>query len=125
MSGEIGYKRPPVATRWKKGQSGNPSGRKKGTLNLRTDLMAELAEVIQINEGGSPRRITKQRALLKSLAARGIQGDARAANLILSLIARLLEPEEQPVSAGVLGADDEAILRAYLARARPTKDDQS
>jgi hypothetical protein len=26
---EVGYKRPPVATRFKKGQSGNPSGKPK------------------------------------------------------------------------------------------------
>jgi len=56
MTESTGYKRPPVATRWKKGQSGNPSGRKKGSLNLATDLIAELGEIIQINEGGSPYR---------------------------------------------------------------------
>jgi Family of unknown function (DUF5681) len=26
---EVGYKRPPIATRFKKGQSGNPSGKPK------------------------------------------------------------------------------------------------
>lgn len=122
MTDGTGYKKPPVAPRWKKGQSGNPSGRKRGSLNLRTDLIAELEEVIQINEGGSSRRITKQRALLKSLAARGIQGDARAANLILSLISRLLEPEEQPVIASEVSAEDEAILKAYLARLEAKKE---
>ncbi len=122
MSEGTGYKRPPVASRWKKGQSGNPSGRKRGTLNLRTDLIAELEEIIQINEGGSSRRITKQRALLKSLAARGIQGDARAANLILTLISRLLEPDDHPVIAGEVSAEDEAILKAYLARIEATKE---
>lgn len=122
MSGGTGYKRPPIASRWKKGQSGNPSGRKRGSLNLRTDLIAELEEVIQINEGGSPRRITKQRALLKSLAARGIQGDARAANLILNLISRLLEPDEQPTTSAEVSVEDEAILQAYLARVRGAKE---
>lgn len=95
MSRPVGYRSPPEKSRWKKGQSGNPSGRKKGTPNLRTDLMAELAEVIQINEGGSPRRITKQRALLKSLAARGIQGDTKASNLILNLVLRVIDPEPE------------------------------
>lgn len=123
MSEGVGYKRPPVATRWKKGQSGNPSGRKRGTPNLRTDLLAELAEVIQINEGGSARRITKQRALLKSLAARGIKGDARAANLILNLIARLLEPDQQPSESVELGVEDKAILDAYLAKHVGRKDE--
>jgi hypothetical protein len=60
--------------------------------------------------------------LLKSLAARGIQGDARAANLILTLISRLLEPDDQPVIAGEVSAEDEAILKAYLARIEATKE---
>lgn len=123
MTNDTGYKRPPVASRWKKGQSGNPSGRKKGTLNLKTDLLAELAEVIQINEGGTARKITKQRALLKSLAARGIQGDGRAANLILSLIARLLEPEQQPDPSINVSAEDEALLRAYFQQHQKTTGD--
>ncbi|MBA3668643.1 MAG: hypothetical protein H0W71_01010 [Sphingomonas sp.] len=122
MTEGTGYKRPPVASRWKKGQSGNPSGRKRGKLNLRTDLIAELEEVIQINEGGSARRITKQRALLKSLAARGIQGDARAANLILSLISRLLEPDEQSAIPEEMGPEDKAILDAYLTKHLKNKD---
>lgn len=123
MSEGIGYKRPPIVSRWRKSQSGNPSGRKRGSLNLRTDLITELKEVIQINEGGSARRITKQRALLKSLAARGIQGDARAANLILGLIARLLEPDEQFPLPDELGPEDQAILDSYLAKHLKTKDE--
>lgn len=117
----MGYKSPPEHSRWKKGQSGNPSGRKKGTPNLRTDLMAELAEVIQINEGGSVRRISKQRALLKSIAARGIQGDAKAANIILNLMLKILDPEPDAPGAEPLGKEDEAILAAFLAKSRPAK----
>ena len=60
MTERIGYKSPPRATRWKKGKSGNPRGRQKGTLNLKTELAAELGEIIQIKEGGAPRRITKE-----------------------------------------------------------------
>ena len=116
MGEGTGYKRPPVGSQWKKGQSGNPSGRKRGSLNLRTDLLAELAEVIQINEGGSARRITKQRALLKSLAARGIQGDARAANLILNLMIRILDPDPGPAGSVDMSLEDKAILDAYLAK---------
>jgi hypothetical protein len=122
MSEGTGYKRPPLGSRWKKGQSGNPSGRKRGTPNLKTDLLAELAEVIQINEGGSSKRITKQRALLKSLAARAIQGDSRAANLILSLVLKLLDPDSEPAGPLTIGADDQAILDAYVADQLKNKD---
>ena len=39
---EVGYGKPPVATRWQPGQSGNPKGREKGARGLKTDLAAAL-----------------------------------------------------------------------------------
>ena len=48
---EVGYGKPPKAGRFKPGQSGNPRGRPKGTLNLKTDLQQELAERISVREG--------------------------------------------------------------------------
>ena len=38
----VGYGRPPEATRFKPGQSGNPKGRPKGSKNLRTLFAEEL-----------------------------------------------------------------------------------
>ena len=75
---EVGYCRPPQHTRFKPGHSGNPKGRPKGTKNLKTDLMEELAERINVSEGGKPKKLSKQRALVKSLTAKAIKGDARA-----------------------------------------------
>jgi hypothetical protein len=39
---KVGYGRPPLATRFKLGQSGNPNGRPKGSLNQKTDQRSEL-----------------------------------------------------------------------------------
>ena len=38
----VGYCRPPEATRFKQGHSGNPKGRPKGSKNLRTLFAEEL-----------------------------------------------------------------------------------
>jgi hypothetical protein len=46
---EIGYGRPPIHTRFKPGQSGNPAGRPKGAQNSATEIAAEL-------RGGDPRQ---------------------------------------------------------------------
>jgi hypothetical protein len=120
----VGYKNPPEHTRWKKGQSGNPAGRCKGQRDLKTDLAAELREVVQITEAGVPRRITKQRALLKGLTARAIGGDSRAANLMLNLMLRLLDQEiEAPVNIP-LSSEDKALLDAFFER-RASKEDRS
>ena len=51
MAGKIGYGSPPEHSRWRKGQSGNRSGRPKGTAGFADDLMAELSELIQVTEG--------------------------------------------------------------------------
>jgi hypothetical protein len=42
---EIGYARPPVASRFKKGQSGNPLGRPKGKKNMATEFQEALGRV--------------------------------------------------------------------------------
>ena len=125
MAKSVGYKSPPKHTRWKKGQSGNPSGRAKGQRNLKTDLAAELREVVQISEGRVHRRISKQRALLKGLTARAISGDSRAATLILNLIMRLLEAEAEVPADVPLASEDEALLEAFLAGRPANKGDRS
>jgi hypothetical protein len=98
---EVGRGRPPKATQFKKGRSGNPSGRPRGSLNLATDLAAELGERITIREDGKPRRVSKQRALIKSLLAKGLQGDIRAASTLLALRVREtgegVDPQNQTV----------------------------
>ena len=124
MTKPVGYKNPPEHTRFKKGQSGNPRGRIKGQCNLKTDLVAELREVIQVNEGGTPRRITKQRALIKAMTARAIGGDGHAARLVVNLILRVLEPEADAPTQTHLAGEDEALLKAFLARSRLPKEGQ-
>lgn len=114
---EIGYGKPPTATRFKKGQSGNPKGRATGTRNLKTDLTEELAERIVIRENDQPRKVSKQRALVKTLTAKAVKGDTRAANLLLNLLWRFIaqEPPVDPVLD--LSAEDQAILERFAPRA--------
>jgi hypothetical protein len=119
---EVGYGRPPRNTRFRKGQSGNSQGRPKRTRNLKTDLIEELRESILVREGSRERHISKQRALLKSLTAKAIKGDAKAASIILNMVLRILEREEVSDPGDVLDATDRAILERYsqrIVRPRP------
>jgi hypothetical protein len=113
---DVGYGKPPARTRFRKGQSGNPKGRPKGTKNLKTDLLEELQEQIQVREGNRECRLSKQRALLKSLTAKAIKGDARSANVVLSLVMRMLEDQAPTPIDDDLAGDDRDILEAYSAR---------
>src|SRR5438445_6441246 len=111
----VGYRSPPKATRWKPGQSGNPKGRPKGSLNLATDLSAELGEEITVREGGRQHRISKQRALIKSLMAKALQGDVRATTAVLALYARVIsEPPED--ESGSVEDHELLVLRRFGPR---------
>ena len=44
---DVGYRRPPPASRFKPGQSGNPKGRQRGAKNFATELADELQEKIR------------------------------------------------------------------------------
>ena len=124
---KVGYGRPPKANQFKPGKSGNPKGRPKGSLNLVTDLAAELSEQITVREDGRTRRLSKQRALIKSLLAKGIQGDVRAAAAILALYAKV---NVDGIDDGSKSLDDAelAILKRFgprLLKSLIGKDDVS
>ncbi len=55
---EVGYKKPPPQSRFRKGRSGNPKGRPKATKNFKTDLMEELRERILLREGTTRKRVS-------------------------------------------------------------------
>ncbi len=111
---EVGYGKPPKDTRFKKGHSGNPRGRPKGTKNLKTDLSEELQEMIMVTEGGRRRAISKQRAILKSLFANAMKGNVRAIQIIVSMVERLLLPDASETEAQQLSERDQESLERWL-----------
>ena len=113
---EIGYKKPPKQAQFQPGQSGNPKGRPKGTKNLATDLQEELQQKIVITEANKTQTVTKQRAMLKTLFAKALKGDARSATVLISLIHGLDQSSDVDANDAALSADDAAILAAYQAK---------
>jgi hypothetical protein len=112
---EVGFGKPPKGTRFKKGCSGNPNGRPKGSRNLATDLAAELEEKITIREDGKQRRVSKQRGWIKSLMAKALQGNVRASIALLALYGRLLAEPVEEQGAPVDDAELQ-VLRRFAPR---------
>jgi hypothetical protein len=82
----VGYGRPPLATRFRPGRSGNPRGRPKGARSLAAVVASTLAERIAITEDGHRKRITKLEAAVKQLVNRAALGEARSMQLLLALV---------------------------------------
>jgi hypothetical protein len=117
-SQKTGYRRPPVHTRFQKGVSGNPKGRARGQVNLKTDLQQEMAERITLREGERQIRITKQRAMVKSTIAKAIKGDTCAQAKAFDLLIRILGIDEEQHGSEAISVADQAILTAFIERNR-------
>ena len=112
---DVGYSKPPSNTRFKPGQSGNPTGRPRGARNFGTAIEDELRARVTVTENGRRKRVTKREVIAKRLVNCAAEGDLRAIPLLLNE-ARGLEnlpvggiaigvfggPQEQEVIAGIV-----------------------
>ncbi len=93
---EVGYAKPPVASRFKPGQSGNPKGRPKGAKNRRPALseermkdiiLDEAYRTITVRDGDRSVSVPMAQAIIRSLAVNAAKGQHRAQRLFAELLA--------------------------------------
>jgi Family of unknown function (DUF5681) len=96
---EGGYGKPPQGTQFRKGRSGNPKGRPRGSRNASTLLDQALKERVIVSENGRRRKVTKLEAILKQLVNKAAQGDHRATRLLLAHQIPRIEEHETSRSA--------------------------
>jgi Family of unknown function (DUF5681) len=96
---QVGYRNPPKHSQFRKGQSGNPKGRPKGSKNVQTLLSNALYETVYANVNGRPRKITKVEAMIMQLVNNAARGDYRSIALLLNkfpdLAPDLTKPEKK------------------------------
>ena len=85
---KVGNKKPPLHSRFKPGQSGNPSGRRKGRPNFGTTLMEEFYKKIHATRNGKPVKVSQERLFAASLVKDGITKGPQSKALLAGFIER-------------------------------------
>jgi hypothetical protein len=121
----VGYGNPPEATRFKKGQSGNPKGRRKGSLNVATVFAQTLREKVVVNENGQRKTITKLEAAIKQFVNKAASGDLRALQLLVNL-SREAEAREGLAlpNSPALSESDQKVMDGIMKRFQAVTNDQ-
>jgi hypothetical protein len=117
---KVGHRKPPEHTRFKKGQSGNPGGRRKGSQNLKTLIKQVLESEIEISDSGKKRKASLVEALILRQVQEAMRGHHRAIESLLDRFERISAAEEP--ARQELPEEDAAILERTLLSLRQAHD---
>jgi hypothetical protein len=117
---DVGYGKPPRAHQFKPGQSGNKTGRPKGSRNEATILNEILDHKVVLNDRGKTRRITLLEAILRKVAEDGLRGNIKSIGFLLN---RYYAAAADGVAQADLSEDDKAVLDAYLRKLKNVPED--
>jgi Family of unknown function (DUF5681) len=116
---KVGPGRPPLHTRFRKGQSGNPGGRSK--KNLPALLADALNEPIFVTIDGERRKITKREAVVHQLVNKSTSADLRATKMLFDM----MKDAEQKAGVAALPPEprrleeaDKKVLQNFVERIR-------
>ena len=111
--------RPPEKHQFKKGESGNPAGRRVGVRNRASMVLAAFSAKITINESGKRRKITKYEAGMIQLANKFALGDLKAFGQSIEILQRFdLMQEETAAFIAALGERDQPVVEDIVRRIR-------
>jgi hypothetical protein len=133
--GRTGYKRPPAKSRFRKGQSGNPFGRRKGQRNMPAILNDILAQTVMVKQGNQSERMTKGEAAIKMIMSKAQNGDRRAIDAISFLAEKIGRIDDRNCETSLRGgimlipgvaksAEEWKITMAAYRKKKAEKDEQ-
>jgi Family of unknown function (DUF5681) len=112
-----------IQTRFKKGQSGNPSGRPKGRKNKASQLRDVLFRNIVVKDSQGSRTIPKIVAAAEVCLNNAIKGDLRSFAKIMEIAQKLELVENFPTAAREITEIKETIVGPMLSETPLERDE--
>jgi len=114
----VGYKKPPVSGQFKKGKSGNPKGRVRGSTSMKGVFQEVLQEPVRVRQGDQQKSVPRLRAMFMALLQKAMGGDTKAIQLVLRTADTFQVLLPAPGGAEPLPfawmAEDEAYLQQFI-----------
>lgn len=99
---EIGYCKPPKATQFRKGQSGNPQGRRSAPKTPQQVLKKTLNRTMSVRQDGRVTRMSVLEVIVNTLAHQAMKGDIRAFAQLMRMMQESSLDGPAPGQHGVL-----------------------
>jgi hypothetical protein len=82
---EVGYKKPPKASQFQKGKSGNPGGRPKQEPGIAGVFRKISKQKVRTNGQNGPQSMTKLEASMTQLVNKAASGDLKAMKVLMQM----------------------------------------
>ena len=101
----VGYRRPPLHSRFRKGQSGNPRGRPARGRTIPEAIRRALHSMVVVTENGERKRAPRIDVIARQVTNKAAAGDLAAVRAIVLLCPEVKE-EVAPMIQLVVSDDD-------------------
>lgn len=115
----VGYGKPPTASQFQPGQTGNAKGRPRGHKNLKTLIRQAMTTKISVQEGTSNRQVSKIEGVVLRQLQNALKGNDRSAMAVIRMALQLGfldDSAENQQAEEALSAVDERIMQELLKR---------
>ncbi len=106
FEGVIGYKKPPKTSQFRKGRSGNPSGRPKKNPSIAEVFRKVIKQTVLTKGQNGQQRMTKIEASVTQLVNKAATGDVKAMKVLIDIakcFPELVKDPEPPITIVIQG----------------------